>query len=229
MVAVAWSTTSLALHGLLAHQGDRPVALAVAHKKFVLARLAELCLVGAIVAFAASLHTTRLDELTARAAAGALPAGAQVGMLLVAVTVVLKCAQLPFHGWLIQVMEAPTPVSALLHAGVVNLGGVVLLRMAGVLDRAPAAQTLLVVVVDSPPGGCDGDDDAGEREGLAGLVHTCAQMGIMLGSAASACGSWRCCNQGHSLTRRTPSAQVPRCRCSTASGCWATGGAPRAW
>ena len=180
VVAVAWSATSLALHGLLAHQGDRPVALAVAHKKFVLARLAELCLVGAIVAFAASLHTTRLDELTARAAAGALPAGAQVGMLLVAVTVVLKCAQLPFHGWLIQVMEAPTPVSALLHAGVVNLGGVVLLRMAGVLDRAPAAQTLLVVV-------------GGLTAVVAAMVmttrvsvkvslawSTCAQMGIML-------------------------------------------------
>ncbi|MHB1706851.1 MAG: proton-conducting transporter transmembrane domain-containing protein [Acidithiobacillus sp.] len=36
--------------------------------------------------------------------------------------VALKTAQIPAHGWLIQVMEAPTPVSALLHAGVVNLG-----------------------------------------------------------------------------------------------------------
>ena len=36
--------------------------------------------------------------------------------------VILRTAALPVHGWLIQVMEAPTPVSALLHAGVVNLG-----------------------------------------------------------------------------------------------------------
>jgi NAD(P)H-quinone oxidoreductase subunit 5 len=36
----------------------------------------------------------------------------------------------PLQGWLLQVMEAPTPVSALLHAGVVNLGGFVLIRFA---------------------------------------------------------------------------------------------------
>jgi NAD(P)H-quinone oxidoreductase subunit 5 len=49
------------------------------------------------------------------------------------------------HGWLIQVMEAPTPISALLHAGVVNLGGVVLIRFAPLLEQAPLARGLLVV------------------------------------------------------------------------------------
>ena len=43
--------------------------------------------------------------------------------MLIAAAALLKSAQLPLHGWLIQVMEAPTPVSALLHAGVVNIGG----------------------------------------------------------------------------------------------------------
>jgi NAD(P)H-quinone oxidoreductase subunit 5 len=43
--------------------------------------------------------------------------------VLLVLAVVLRTALLPVHGWLIQVMEAPTPVSALLHAGVVNLGG----------------------------------------------------------------------------------------------------------
>ena len=47
-------------------------------------------------------------------------------------------------------MEAPTPVSALLHAGVVNLGGFVLLRFAPVVDRAVETRTLLVVVGVSP-------------------------------------------------------------------------------
>ena len=47
-----------------------------------------------------------------------------------ALAAVLKSAQFPTHGWLTEVMEAPTPVSALLHAGVVNLGGFVLIRFA---------------------------------------------------------------------------------------------------
>jgi len=43
-------------------------------------------------------------------------------------------------------MEAPTPVSALLHAGVVNLGGFVLIRFAPLLEQAMAARVLLVAL-----------------------------------------------------------------------------------
>jgi NADH:ubiquinone oxidoreductase subunit 5 (subunit L)/multisubunit Na+/H+ antiporter MnhA subunit len=105
--------------------------LAVAHKKFLLARLADTCMLGAAIAFGSTFDTLRIDAIVADVvAAASLPAGARVAILLVALAAVVKCAQLPFHGWLIQVMEAPTPVSALLHAGVVNLGGFVLLRFA---------------------------------------------------------------------------------------------------
>jgi NAD(P)H-quinone oxidoreductase subunit 5 len=58
--------------------------------------------------------------------------------------VILRTALFPVHGWLIQVMEAPTPVSALLHAGVVNLGGYVLIRFAPLLEAAATARWLLV-------------------------------------------------------------------------------------
>ena len=43
-------------------------------------------------------------------------------------------------------MEAPTPVSALLHAGIVNIGGFVLIRLAELISMAPAAQWALVLV-----------------------------------------------------------------------------------
>ena len=100
--------------------------------------------------------------------------------LLFALAAILKTAQLPLHGWLIQVMEAPTPVSALLHAGVVNIGGFVLIRLADLIALAPAAQVALVTV-------------GSLTAVLAGLVmltrisikvrlawSTCAQMGFML-------------------------------------------------
>jgi NAD(P)H-quinone oxidoreductase subunit 5 len=181
LLVVAWAATSVALHGLLTFFGDRPVAVAVAHKKFLLARAADACMIGAVVAFVTAFGTLRIDSIVAEAvAAPTLPMAARIGIMLVAVAVVLKCAQLPFHGWLIQVMEAPTPVSALLHAGVVNLGGFVLLRMAPVVDRSVEARTLLVLV------------GAGTAV-LAALVmttrvsvkvslawSTCAQMGFML-------------------------------------------------
>jgi NAD(P)H-quinone oxidoreductase subunit 5 len=69
----------------------------------------------------------------------------QVSAILLVLAVILRTALLPVHGWLIQVMEAPTPVSALLHAGVVNLGGFVLIRFAPMLEQALPARLLLLV------------------------------------------------------------------------------------
>jgi hypothetical protein len=147
LLTLAWMATSLALHGMLTFFGDRPVALAVAHKKFLLARCADVCMLGAVLAFGSTYDTLRLDRIVADAAAATtLPTSARIGIALIATAALLKCAQLPFHGWLIQVMEAPTPVSALLHAGVVNIGGFVLLRVAPVVDRAVETRTLLVIV-----------------------------------------------------------------------------------
>ena len=181
VLVLAWAATSLAMHGLLTFFGDRPVAVAVAHKKFILARCADLCMLGAVIAFGTTFDTLRIDRIASEAAAAsALPTGARIAIALVALAALLKCAQLPFHGWLIQVMEAPTPVSALLHAGVVNLGGFVLLRFAPVVDGAVETRTLLVIVGAS-------------TAAIAALVmttrisikvalawSTCAQMGFML-------------------------------------------------
>jgi NAD(P)H-quinone oxidoreductase subunit 5 len=181
LLAGAWAAASLSLHGLLVHFGERPAAVAVAHKKFLLARVADACMVGAIVAFGSAFSTLRLDAIADRAtAASSLPGAARTGVVLVAVAALLKCAQLPFHGWLIQVMEAPTPVSALLHAGVVNLGGVVLLRFAPVVDRAVEARSLLVAagVATAVVAAVVMTTRVSVKVALA--WSTCAQMGFML-------------------------------------------------
>ena len=81
VLVAAWAAASFALHGLLIFFGDRPVAMAVAHKKFLLARVADACMVGAVIAFATAFDTLRTDEITARAvAADDLPPGARVAV-----------------------------------------------------------------------------------------------------------------------------------------------------
>jgi NAD(P)H-quinone oxidoreductase subunit 5 len=50
------------------------------------------------------------------------------------------------HGWLTEVMETPTPVSALLHAGVINAGGFLLIRFADVMLAAPGVLAALALL-----------------------------------------------------------------------------------
>ena len=181
VLALAWTGSSLALHQLLTFYGDRAPALVAAHKKFLLSRAADVAILVAVVLVWRTMGTQRIDALLQRAAVmGDAPPALQVAGLLLATGAIIRSAQLPFHGWLIQVMEAPTPVSAFLHAGIVNIGGFVLIRLAGVVGHLEGAQTLLVVVGTT-------------TAVLAALVmttrvsvkvslawSTCAQMGFML-------------------------------------------------
>lgn len=179
----AWVGVSLSLHQLLLFYPDRSRALLAAHKKFLIARASELLLALAIGLLYSQFNSFSLSHIMAQVAhlqAGQVTWSLILAGVCVAQVALLKCAQLPLHGWLIQVVESPTPVSALLHAGVINLGGVLLLLFAPLLSQVVAAQWLLLLV-------------AGPSAVLAALImttrisvkvrlawSTCAQMGLML-------------------------------------------------
>ncbi len=180
VVVAAWSVSSVALHQLLTFYPERPQALVAAHKKFLMSRVADVLLFAAAALLYHAVGTLEMDALGRAMAPAVSRTTLEVAGVLLAGGVILRSAQLPFHGWLIQVMEAPTPVSALLHAGIVNIGGFVLVRLGALLLQMEAAQTLLVVV-------------GGLTATLAALVmttrvtikvalawSTCAQMGFML-------------------------------------------------
>jgi len=148
MFAAAWIATSLCLHQLLMFYRQRPAAVLAAHKKFVASRIGDLSLLGAVLLIGSTLHTLEFAEMFAVMATmdGALPASLHWAAALVVVSATLKSAQFPFHGWLIQVMEAPTPVSALLHAGIVNAGAFLVIRMSPVVSQSTTALILLALV-----------------------------------------------------------------------------------
>lgn len=180
-ISLAWTGTSIGLHFLLTHYQERKTARIVAHKKFLTSRLAEICLLVALALIYQSTGTLLLEDISVYLNSHeSLPISLHIAAVFIVLATILKTAQLPLHGWLIQVMEAPTPVSALLHAGVVNIGGFVLIRLADLISLVPTAQLILVV--------------AGSTTAvLASLVmmtrisikvrlawSTCAQMGFML-------------------------------------------------
>ena len=144
VLIAAWAAVGLALQQLLCFYPDRPFALLAAHKKRLADRVADGLLVGAAALAWAEVGSGSLSALWAHLVREGGALSLQLSAVGVVLAVVLRTASLPVHGWLIQVMEAPTPVSALLHAGVVNLGGVVLIRFAPLLEHAPVARGLLV-------------------------------------------------------------------------------------
>ena len=148
MFVLAWMTTSLCLHHLLMFYPEREVAVLAARKKIIASRLGELSLLIAVLLIGSTLHTMEFSALfpAMETMSGPLPLALQWASVLIVLAAALKSAQFPLHGWLMQVMEAPTPVSALLHAGIVNGGAFLVIRMSPIMSQAVIASDLLALI-----------------------------------------------------------------------------------
>ena len=149
-LVVAWVATSFALHRLLVFYSDRRRGLVAAHKKFLAARVGDACLIGGAALLYLHFGTGSFADLFAalhsRPEGAAFPQAVEGAALLIAVAALLKSAQFPTHSWVVEVMETPTPVSALLHAGILNAGPFLMVRMSSVLDGATFAPATLILV-----------------------------------------------------------------------------------
>ncbi|WP_018150849.1 NADH-quinone oxidoreductase subunit L [Leeia oryzae] len=144
VLITAWAAVGLFLRHLLCFYQDRPFALLAAHKKRIADRLADMLMLLAAVLAWSTVGSGSFAGLWAYLAQHGAPVALQGSAICLMLAVILRTALFPFHGWLIQVMEAPTPVSAMLHAGVVNLGGYLLIRFSPLLAVVSAARWLLV-------------------------------------------------------------------------------------
>ncbi|WP_240035635.1 proton-conducting transporter membrane subunit [Hwanghaeella grinnelliae] len=176
----AWIATSLCLQRLLLFYTDRTSAIRAARKKFIVARLGDAALAGAAVLLFVDYGTLDIATILDTARGGIVPDNAMWVAGLLAIAAVLKSALFPTHGWLIEVMETPTPVSALLHAGVVNAGGFLLIRFADVMLMSPGILAVLVLVggFSALFGGLAMLSQSAVKNSLA--WSTIAQMGFMI-------------------------------------------------
>jgi NAD(P)H-quinone oxidoreductase subunit 5 len=149
--ALAWSATSLCLHQLLVFYPERPGAILAARKKFIISRMGDTCLLTVIVLVHQHFHTwdfTGLFAIARQLHESGIPTH-QIEInaicFLLVTGAMLKSAQFPFHSWLPDTMETPTPVSALMHAGIINAGGFLIIRLSPLVTLSPGAMSTLAL------------------------------------------------------------------------------------
>ncbi|WP_435073611.1 proton-conducting transporter transmembrane domain-containing protein [Halorubrum sp. HHNYT27] len=143
LFGLLWVAMGLAmaeLIGTVSGWEQARAAASVARRYF----LASSALLG--VALTALWWTTGATTISGVAAAADTLGGAAwviaAGALVLAA--MIQSALVPFHGWLLSSMTAPTPASALMHAGFVNAGGILLVRFAPVVT---VDATLMLAIV----------------------------------------------------------------------------------
>ncbi len=165
MLTAAWILASFGLHRLLTFYRDRSWAIWASRKKFMISRLGDIFLLAGLgltyytfgsVEYADLFSQSvalQQDQLLAAGTAAAMTAAetptspwvAAIGTLFV-LGAMTKSAQIPFHSWLPDTMETPTPVSALMHAGIINAGGFLVLRLSPLISSSHLAMDFLAAI-----------------------------------------------------------------------------------
>ena len=177
----AWVAAGASFLAAMGYRRDLPgvrESLAATARRFA---VGDSALVAALVIVWARVGDVDLVGPDAtRAAAGHLGDLGIVVALLVVTAALCRSAQGPFRRWLPGTVSAPTPVSALLHAGVVNGGGVLLVRLGG-LDGASRSAMVVAFAVAAMTAGFASGVAARKPDVKGSLVFsTTAQMGFMI-------------------------------------------------
>ena len=156
MLFLFWQLLSW-LVPLLSHNHSHPLTVRGAFRTFVMQRIGDVAFLAAVVLAYRSYGTLDFQQLFFRAAefqssfflgpGGSLEMRVDTAVtLLIFFGAMTKSAQFPFHMWLPDSLYAPTPVTALLHAGIINAGGFLLTRLAPLYDLNPPTLHLVFAV-----------------------------------------------------------------------------------
>ncbi|MGB3233518.1 MAG: proton-conducting transporter membrane subunit [Mycobacterium sp.] len=140
-IAAGWTAAGVALCLLLGTYWQLPSARDGVRRAGVAFLIGDGALWAAVGLISVRTGTVSLADLPAAQLDGVL---APVVAVLIVVAALSRSAQLPFHRWLPATLAAPTPVSALLHAGVVNAGGILLIRLSPLPSPTLAAGLIVV-------------------------------------------------------------------------------------
>ena len=180
LLYVGWEGVGLASYLLIGFWQYKPSAAAAAKKAFVMNRIGDVGLSLAIMLIFVTFGTVVFDEVFAMAGEAGESTLTWIGLLLL-LAACGKSAQFPLQAWLLDAMEGPTPVSALIHAATMVTAGVYLIvRSGAIYDGTVFALTAVMVigVITMFLGAFIGSAKDDIKKSLAG--STMSQIGYMV-------------------------------------------------
>ncbi|MGN7375813.1 NADH dehydrogenase subunit 5 [Bacillus halotolerans] len=146
LMVISWGATLVGLTLLIRLNSAWQVASEAAKVTGRLFLLSWLSLFFAIVWLFQVTGQWQLSLVLTNESLAQLGAWERTGInLLIVLAVIIPAAQWPFHRWLIESIVAPTPVSAIMHAGLVNAGGIILTRFSPLFNGGIASIILLLL------------------------------------------------------------------------------------
>src|SRR3954449_984009 len=148
LLYVGWEGVGLASYLLIGFWSYKPSAAVAAKKAFLVNRVGDLGLSFAIMLMFATFGTFSFSQIfgAANAHTASTTTMTALGLLLL-LGACGKSAQAPLQSWLLDAMEGPTPVSALIHAATMVTAGVYLVARSGAIyNVAPDARVAVEIV-----------------------------------------------------------------------------------
>ena len=143
---VGWEGVGLASYLLIGFWQYKPVAATAAKKAFVVNRVGDMGMSIAVMLMLALFGSSAFVDVNAGMPNVSNTAALILGLLLL-LAACGKSAQVPLQSWLLDAMEGPTPVSALIHAATMVTAGVYLVtRSNAIFTESLTARTAVVVV-----------------------------------------------------------------------------------
>ena len=148
LLYVGWELVGLCSYLLIGFWFERPAAREAAKKAFVVTRIGDVGLLIGILLLWREVGSFSMSEAFQAAQSGALSQGVITwAAILIFLGAAGKSAQFPFHVWLPDAMEGPTPVSALIHAATMVVAGVYLVaRVYPLFQQSDYALTVVAIV-----------------------------------------------------------------------------------
>ena len=148
LLYVAWELVGICSYLLIGFWHERPEPREAAKKAFIVTRIGDVGLLVGILLIWREVGSFSMSEAFEAVSSGAMSEGVTtVAALLLFLGAMGKSAQFPFHVWLPDAMEGPTPVSALIHAATMVVAGVYLVARAFPIFSAYDGDALTVVAV----------------------------------------------------------------------------------